>query len=430
VTNNQASRRSFIGGIGVAAGFGSPSFFEGHTETGTDTGTGQMTESNIPVPGASYHVFRSDGQYHVMNNSSDGIEFSSGADDNAEEAFQYAFDETPDNGGTVIAETHEFQFGGPASMEDNTVLTGSTGSKLVASPTGSRVGFTERELDVGHDLIQIRGDNTAVTNIEFDAGGTRLDNHAIQAENCDGLVIANNKTINGFQMAVSFAECQNVVVRDNQVIDPNWYGITSRGARDGLDLRQSRDVLIQGNRVTDVTFNNIAPYNVTNFSILGNVCYRGGHSLIACSPSQQGAIVGNICRDLELEPIAADPGGEAGLEIEYKETHLLENVRNTADETSFDITVANNHVENCGVGFIARTVPISEEDENGFRQTKRPYSFTVTGNAINDCDTGILVRSGADGVIATNTLRNNDTQIDIKDTPFTQNIQQDLNVTR
>jgi len=33
-------------------------------------------------------------------------------------------------------------------------------------------------------------------------------------------------------------------------------------------------------------------------------------------------------------------------------------------------------------------------------------------------------------VIATNTLRNNDTQIDISDPPFTTNVQVDLNATR
>ncbi|ESS02836.1 MAG: Right handed beta helix region [uncultured archaeon A07HR67] len=420
-TNNAASRRSFMGGIGAVTGLGS--LFG--QQTGAGGGDGAPIGS-----GGTYYVFRSANQYRVASNENGGVEFTTRADGNAEEAFQYAFDAVSESGGTVIADTTEFQFGGPATMGDRTHLTGSGGTRFLASTTGSRVGFTERDLDVGHDLIRVRGDDAAVTDIEFDAAGTRLDNHAVQAESCDGLLLANNRTVNGFQMALSFAECQNVVVRNNEVIDPNWYGITSRGARDGLDLRRSRDVLIQGNRVTDVTFNNIAPYNVANFSVVGNVCYRGGHSLIACSPSQQGTIVGNVCRDLDLEPIAADPGGEAGLEIEYKETHLLEEVAGTPDETSFDITVANNHVENCGVGFIARTVPIDEADEATFRETKRPYSFSVTGNAINDCDTGILVRSGADGVIATNTLRNNDTQIDISDPPFTTNVQADLNATR
>ncbi|MFO8114313.1 MAG: right-handed parallel beta-helix repeat-containing protein [Halorubrum sp.] len=375
-------------------------------------------------------MYRSNDRYRVASNENGGVEFTTDGVSNAEEAFQYAFDNVPDRGGTVVADTDEFRFGAPAEMYDRTLLTGSAGTRFVASSTGSRVGFTERELSVGHDLIRVRGDEAAVANIEFDAADTRLDNHAVQAENCDGLIIANNRTINGFQMALSFAECRNVVVRDNEVIDPNWYGITSRGARDDLDLRRSRDVLIQGNRVTDVTFNNIAPYNVGNFSVVGNFCSRGGHSLIACSPSQQGTIVGNVCRDLELEPIAADPGGEAGLEIEYKQTHVLDDIQDTADETSFDLTVANNHVENCGVGFIARTVPVDEDDETEFRRTKRPHSFSVTGNAINDCGTGVLIRSGADGVIATNTLRGNDIQIDVREPPFAENIRVDLNVTR
>ncbi|WP_434521530.1 right-handed parallel beta-helix repeat-containing protein [Halorubrum sp. AS12] len=427
------NRRSFVGGVGAATGLGS--VFERlashHGGAGNDgSGNGGAGNGGPPPSGATYHVYRSNGKYRVASAGKGGVEFTTAADGNAEEAFQYAFDQVPEEGGTVVADTDEFRFGGPAVMGDGTLLTGGSGTRFVASATGSRIGFTERELDVGHDLIRVRGDDAAVTGIEFDANDTRLDNHAVQAEGCDGLLLADNRTVNGFQMALSFADCENVVVRGNEVIDPNWYGITSRGARDGLDLRRSTDALIQGNRVTDVTFNNIAPYNVANFSVVGNVCYRGGHSLIACSPSQQGTIVGNVCRDLELEPIAADPGGEAGLEIEYKETHLSDEVAGTDNETSFDITVANNHVENCGVGFISRTVPVDESDEDEYRRTKRPYSFTVTGNAINDCDTGVLVRSGADGVVATNTLRANDTQIDVRESPFAENVQTDLNVTR
>ncbi|TKX40958.1 MULTISPECIES: right-handed parallel beta-helix repeat-containing protein [unclassified Halorubrum] len=422
------SRRSFVGGVGAATGLGS--VFERVASHRGDSG-GDGPRNGGPNPsGATYHVYRSNGKYRVASGGKGGVEFTVVADGNAEQAFQYAFDQVPADGGTVVADADEFRFGGPAVLGDGTLLTGSGGTRFVASATGSRVGFTERELDVGHDLIRVRGDDAAVTGIEFDADDTRLDNHAVQAEDCDGLLIADNRTVNGFQMALSFAGCENVVVRGNEVIDPNWYGITSRGARDDLDLQRSTDVLVQGNRVADVTFNNIAPYNVSNFGVVGNLCYRGGHSLIACSPSQQGTIVGNVCRDLELEPIAADPGGEAGLEIEYKETHLSDAVAGTDDETSLDVTVANNHVENCGVGFISRTVPVDEADEPEYRQTKRPYSFTVTGNAINGCDTGILIRSGAGGVVATNALRANDAQIDIRDSPFAENVQTELNVTR
>lgn len=412
-------RRTFMTGVGMLTGVGAL------------TGRSAAQQSGMqPGSDATFFVAKDNRRYVVASSVTGGIEFKTGTGETAEEAFQYAFDNLPERGGTVIANTDEFQFGGPATMGDGTLLVGSAGTRFVATATGSRVGFTERELQEGHDLIRVRGDNVGVVNIEFDAADTRLDNHAIQARDCDGLLIANNRTVNGFQMAISFVECQNVVVRGNEVLDPNWYGITSRGARDDLDLRQSKDVLIAGNRVADVTFNNIAPYNASNFSVVGNLCYRGGHSLIACSPSQQGTIVGNVCRDLELEPIAADPGGEAGLEIEYKETHIRQEVAGTEDETSLDITVANNHVENCGVGFIARTVPADPEDEESARQNKRPYSFSVTGNAINGCETGILIRSGTDGVIATNTLRNNDTQIDIRDSPYVENVTEDLNVTR
>ena len=405
-----------VGGLAGMAAFGGDAAAQG--------------QGGRPGSDATYVVSKDNDDYVVSSPGPGRVEFRVAADGNAEEAFQWAFDNLPDRGGTVVASTDEFQFGGPATMGDGTHLMGSSGTRFVASVTGSRVGFTERELNEGHDLVRVRGDNAAVTNIVFDANDTRLDNHAIQARDCDGLLIANNRTVDGFQMAISFAECENVVVRGNEVLDPNWYGITSRGATDELDLRLSENVLIAGNRVADVTFNNIAPYNASHFSVVGNVCLRGGHSLIACSPSQQGTIVGNVCRDLDLEPIAADPGGEAGLEIEYKQTHLREDVAGTDEETSFDITVANNHVEDCDAGFIARTVPAEEEDAEQFRQEKRPYSFSVTGNAINDCTAGILIRSGADGVVATNTLRDNDTHLEIAGSPYTENVQTGLNVMR
>ena len=415
------NRRSFMGGIGATAGFGS--LFGPNSDLG---GSGN-------VPGgsdATFYVFRDTNRYRVASSTTGGTDFTIRADRNAEEAFQYAFDNLPDRGGTVVASTDEFRFGGPATMSDGTWLTGGVGTRFSTYVEGQTDGFLGPDRQFGPDIIRLRGDGVAVTNIEFDGAGTQVNSHAVQADECTGVLMANNRTVNGFQMALSFTGCENVVVRGNEVTGPAWYGITSRGTRDDIDLKQSSDVLIAGNRVSDLSFNNIAPYNVSNFSVVGNLCYRGGHSLIACSPAQQGTIIGNICRDLELESIAADPGGEAGLEIEYKETHLRDDVKGTPEETSFDITVANNHVENCGVGFICRTVPSDSADEDEFRQTKRPYSFSVTGNAINSCDTGILVRSGANGVVATNTLRDNDTQVDIRDSSYTAEIQTGLNATR
>ncbi len=418
-----------MGGVGASAGLAPLGDFLSHREggngNGNDDGNGPPLASD-----ATYYVSHTNNRYQVASGDPGGVEFTVRADTNAEEAFQYAFDNLPERGGTVVADTDEFVFGAPATMSDDTLLVGNGGTRLITTTQGRTDGFLGDNRVSGSDIIRMRGDRVGVINIEFDGAGTQVNNHAVQADECTDVLIANNRTVNGFQMALSFSGCNQVVVRGNEVIGPEWYGITSRGSREDIDLKQSSNVRIADNRVSDLSFNNIAPYNVSNFTIVGNVCSRGGHSLIACSPAQQGTIVGNVCRDLELEPLAADPGGEAGLEIEYKETHLRNSVKETPEETSFDITVANNHVENCGVGFIARTVPANADDEDEFRRTKAPYSFSVTGNAINDCDTGILIRSGADGVVATNTLRNNGTQIDIAGGPYTNAIQTGLNATR
>jgi hypothetical protein len=417
------ARRTFMAGVGTATGLGVLG------RSSSAKGGEIFRESD-----ATYYVYRAEEEYLVASSPTGNIEFDVPADGNAERAFQYAFDEVPDRGGTVVASADTFQFGEPATLGDGTTLTGFGGTRFVASEVGSRdssllTDSQENPLAVGHDLIRMRGDDVAVTGIEFDAAGTQLDNQAIQADECNGVLIANNRTTNGFQIAISFTRCENAVVRGNEVRNPNWYGITSRGAPAGseIDLRQSSNVVVAENRVSGVKFNNIATYNVGNFSVFGNLVSDGGHSLIACSPAQQGAIIGNVCRDLDT--FLPDPGGEAGIEIEYKETHLTDEVAGTADETSFDITVTGNHVENCAVGFLARTVPADPENEAA-RRTKRPYSFTVTGNAINDCqEAGVRVRSGEDAVIATNTLRNNGTAIDVDD-EFTENIERGLNVTR
>jgi hypothetical protein len=421
VADWRSTRRSFVAGVGSAAGLGA------------FTGTGVAQRGGGPGrPGATYFVYRENGQYRVTDGT--GVAFRTTADRNAEEAFQYAFDAIPASGGTVVAAADTFRFGGPATLGDDTALTGQRGTRFVGSRIGRRddplpSDDQENPLPRGHDLIRIRGDNVAVTNVEFDGAGTQLDSHAVQADDATGVLIGNNRTVNGFQMALSFTGCENVVVRGNEVVNPNWYGITSRGAPEGgeRDLKRSTDVVVAENRVSGMKFNNIATYNVSNFSVVGNVVFDGGHSLIACSPAQQGTIVGNVCRD--LNKFGGDPGGEAGIEIEYKETHLSEAVAGTPEATSYDVTVSGNGIENCEVGFVARTVPADPED-TAAREGRRPHSFTVTGNAINDCAAaGIRIRSGEAGVIATNTIRNAGTPIDV-DEEYTEDVRRDLNVTR
>ncbi|WP_373567945.1 right-handed parallel beta-helix repeat-containing protein [Haloarcula sp. H-GB4] len=427
----QASRRSVLSSIGAAAGIG------------LFSGTGQaQTGAGPPGTGAVYLVTTGAGQPNSNGNDNgteylvlDGggsVAFSTGG--TADEAFQYAFDNVPDSGGAVVASADTFRFGGPATMGDKTALTGQQGTRFVVSQTGTAEDPAPAEsqsnpLPAGHDLIRVRGDATSVTNIEFDADGTQLNNQAIQADQCDGVYIARNRTVNGFQMALSFTRCTGVTVKHNEVVNPNWYGITSRAAPTGSDrdLRQSSDVVITGNRVVGVKFNNIAPYNVANFAVIGNVAVDGGHSLIACSPAQRGTIVGNVCRD--LTEFAPDPGGEAGIEIEYKETHLRDEVAETPAARSSDITISGNQVDNCPVGILARTVP-ADADNTDTRTEERPYSFTITGNTVSDASAaGIRLRSGDAGVVATNTVRNAGTAIDI-DEEFTAGIQQGLNVTR
>jgi hypothetical protein len=408
---------------------------QGIGATGAGILGGNGLAETVPTlpPGASnaFYVYATnDGsQYRVLDARDNEEVFSSYS---PEASFQRAFDRVSDEGGgTVVASGDTFQFEEPATMGANTALVGQHGTRFVVTPQGQRNSpfpgpDQTNPLSVGHDLIRVRGDNTAVTGITFDANGTQLDNHAIQADEVTGLTIANNRTVGGFNMAISFSGCQYVLARNNIVLGPNWYGITSRAAIDDLDLKRSTDVTIIGNRVAGMKFNNIAPYNVANFTVLGNVVYDGGHSLIACSPAQQGTIAGNVCRNLNR--FGGDPGGEAGLEIEYKETHLREAVAGTPQARSYDITIANNHVENCQVGFIARTVPADPED-TAAREGMRSYNFTVTGNAFNDCPTGIRLRSGDTAVVSSNTVRNAETAIDIDDS-YTNNLQQGLNATR
>lgn len=444
LANGHSTRRSFLGGLGSAVGIGALA----------DSGRAQPTA--VPSrSGAIYYVVRtadhelpgrkrgwnrnghgtgmndSDAEYLVFEGDAGSIAFET--DGTAEEAFQYAFDELSETGGTVVASDDRFEFGGPATMGDETVLVGQQGTRFVASRTGSREGIPNDDqtdpLPTGHDLIRVRGDDVAVVNVTFDANGTQLDNHAIQADSCDGLVIAGNRTVDGFQMAISFSRCTNVRVVGNEVLDPNWYGITSRAAPTGgeTDLRRSENVVVAQNYVAGVKFNNVATYNVGHFTVYGNVVRDGGHSLIACSPAQQGAIVGNVCRD--LEEFAPDPGGEAGIEIEYKETHVREEIAGTPRARSYDITISGNVVDNCPVGVLARTVPADEGDAAA-RESERPYSFTVTGNTVSNAEAaGIRIRSGEAGVVATNTVRNSPAPIEIDGT-YAVEIQEGLNATR
>ncbi len=425
-----ASRRSVLSSIGAVAGIG---LFSGTGQAQTGAGLSGTGAVYVVTTGAGQSNGNGNGtEYLVLDGDRGSVAFSTGG--TADEAFQYAFDNVPDSGGAVIASADTFRFGEPATMGDNTTLTGQQGTRFVASQTGTGEDPAPSEsqsnpLPAGHDLVRVRGDNVAVTDIEFDANGTQLNNQAIQADQCDGVYIARNRTVNGFQMALSFTRCTGVTVEHNEAVNPNWYGITSRAAPTGSDrdLRQSSDVVIAGNRVVGVKFNNIAPYNVANFAVIGNVTVDGGHSLIACSPAQRGTIVGNVCQD--LPEFAPDPGGEAGIEIEYKETHLRDEVAGTPKARSSDITISGNQVDNCPVGILVRTVP-ADADNTDARSAERPYSFTITGNTVSNASAaGIRLRSGNAGVVATNTVRNAGTAVDI-DEEFTADIEQGLNVTR
>ena len=435
----QSTRRTVLTGLG-AAGIGTAG-------VGTFGGSGRAETADVPGrAGTVYYVTRTDagrgegadgsgvtsGRYRVVDGGTGSVAFTT--DDTAEVAFQYAFDRIPETGGTVVADAETFRFGGPATLGDETTLTGVGGTRFVASQTGTTEAVlpTDEQGEVvptGHDLIRARGDNVAVTNVVFDGGGTERGNQAVQADRCDGVLIANNRTRNGFQMGISFTRCRDVRVVGNEVCDPSWYSITSRAAPAGSDrdLRRSRDVLIARNRVSGMKFNNIAPYNVSQFAVSGNLVFDGGHSLIACSPAQRGAIVGNVCRDLNV--FAPDPGSEAGIEIEYKETHLREEMRGTPQARSYDITITGNQVSDCAVGVLARTVPADSGDTDA-RREKRPHGFSVTGNAISGADrAGIRVRSGDAGVLATNAIRDSATPIDVVE-EFTEDIEEGLNVTR
>ena len=365
-------RRTFLAGLGAATGAGALG------------GTAEARSTASPrQAGAVYHIVRrGDGDggvqdYRVMDGETGSVVFTT--DETADVAFQFALDAVAGDGGMVVASADTFRFGAPATVGDDTVLTGRGGTRLVASRTGTvdAVAPTDEQSDTlptGHDLVRVRGDDVAVTDLEFDAAGTQRANQAVQADGCENVLIANNRTVSGFRMGLSFTRCTGVTVANDEVVGPNWYGITSRAAPTGsdLDLRQSSDVVAANNRVSRMKFNNIAPYNISNFAVLGNVVFDGGHSLIACSPSQQGTIVGNVCRG--LAEFAPDPGGEAGIEIEYKEIHVRESVKGTPWARSYDITVAGNQIDDCPVGFLARTVPADDGDVASRREDDRTPS--------------------------------------------------------
>lgn len=319
--------------------------------------------------------------------------FTTRASRNAEAAFQHAVDRLPERGGTVAASGDVFRFGAPVTLGDGTALTGSRGTRFVASRTGEAddpfpTESQENPLPVGHDLVRIRGDETAVSGIEFDANGTQLGSHAVQADESRDVVIANSRTTGGFQMALSFSGCEGVTVRGNHVSDPNWHGITSRAAPAGgdRDLKRSTDVVVAENRVSGMNFNNIATYSVGNFAVVGNVVFDGGHSLIACSPAQHGTIVGNVCRDLDVF------GGDPGVEIEYKETHPRRRRRHARAD------VVRHH----RLGEPRREL------------SGRIYFSDGPGDS---------------GVVATNTLRDNSRQIEVAEA-FTDGLRRGLNATR
>lgn len=126
LTDLTASRRSFMGGVGAAAGSGVLAGRRG-------------ASSSVPDDArAAFFVYRAHGKYLVSNGVGRKPVFSVPADANAERVFQYAFDRVPEGGGTVVAAPNTFRFGAPATMSDRTALTGLQGTRLVCSRVGSR----------------------------------------------------------------------------------------------------------------------------------------------------------------------------------------------------------------------------------------------------------------------------------------------------
>ncbi len=214
-SNWRSTRRSFVQGVGATAGLGAAS------------GRGAAQTQGAAGPTAAvFHVVARNGQYRVVDGTTGDVVFNTRAGRNAEEAFQYAVDRLPERGGTVAASGDVFRFGAPVTLGDGTALTGSRVTRFVASRTGEAddpfpTESQENPLPVGHDLVRIRGDETAVSGVEFNANGTQLGSHAAQADESRDVVIANNRTTGGFQMALSFSGCEGVTVRGNHVSDPN-----------------------------------------------------------------------------------------------------------------------------------------------------------------------------------------------------------------
>ncbi len=116
-------------------------------------------------------------------------------------------------------------------------------------------------------------------------------------------------------MALSFTRCTGVTVEHNEVDNPKYGSQPGRTDRQRPRPPAVHDVVIAGNRVVGVksntsrrTTSRTSPSSVTSPSMAATAHRR--------SQAQRGTIVGNVCQD--LTEFAPDPGGEAGIEIEYR----------------------------------------------------------------------------------------------------------------
>lgn len=301
-------------------------------------------------------------------------------------AIQYAYNNLPADGGVIHLSEGTFDITSPVSAVSDSTLIGERSSVLTVS--GDITAFNSSSVS----NVQMRG-------FTLDDDQTNDSESGIQFNNSTNITISNIKTLGHFNAIISRG-CDGFYVRNCRMVDFLSYGVGTQ-VPDETDLNTT-DLEVSGCEFLCSTdsLNAVAAYRVDEFRIVDNYAESGFHSHYACSPAENGTITGNVSLDSNINGQSGpDAGGEAGIELEFKDSH--------GSETTHDVTVTGNTVRNAEVGILTRVV-------GGDDTTDAPYALNIGSNTIHNCDTGAKLMEGDDINLHDNTFRNNTTEIDIQ----------------